>query len=51
VVGLTFYHGWKQGQIAELLGVDVRTVRRRWHTAVLKLQQALQGQLPGTSGV
>jgi RNA polymerase sigma factor (sigma-70 family) len=51
VVSLVFYHGWKQADIAQLLHVDVRTVRRRWHTAVFKLQQALQGELPGGSGV
>jgi RNA polymerase sigma factor (sigma-70 family) len=33
VVGLTFYHGWTQAQIAELFGVDERTVRRRWRAA------------------
>jgi RNA polymerase sigma factor (sigma-70 family) len=30
VVELTFYHGLTQPEIAELLGVDERTVRRRW---------------------
>ena len=30
VVGLVFYHGWTQAQVAELFGVDVRTVRRWW---------------------
>jgi DNA-directed RNA polymerase specialized sigma24 family protein len=30
---LTFYHGWKQCLIAELFGVDERTVRRWWRTA------------------
>jgi RNA polymerase sigma-70 factor (ECF subfamily) len=46
VVGLTFYHGWTQVQIAELFEVDERTVRRRWRSAVLKLNQALGGRLP-----
>jgi RNA polymerase sigma factor (sigma-70 family) len=46
VVGLTFYHGWTQGQIAELFGVDERTVRRRWRSACLRLGEALGGQLP-----
>ncbi|HJZ60435.1 MAG TPA: sigma-70 family RNA polymerase sigma factor [Gemmataceae bacterium] len=27
---LTFYHGWEQKPIAELFGVDERSVRRRW---------------------
>jgi RNA polymerase sigma-70 factor (ECF subfamily) len=38
VVGLRFYHGWKQKHIAELFQVDVRTVRRRWSSAREKLQ-------------
>ncbi len=46
VVGLVFYHGWTQAQIAELLGVDVRTVRRRWQAACLELHAALGGELP-----
>jgi RNA polymerase sigma-70 factor (ECF subfamily) len=46
VVGLTFYHGWTQAQIAELFGVDERTVRRRWRSASLKLTEALGGRLP-----
>jgi RNA polymerase sigma-70 factor (ECF subfamily) len=46
VVGLTFYHGWTQAEIAELFGVDERTVRRRWRSASLKLNDALGGRLP-----
>jgi len=46
VVGLTFYHGWTQAQIAELFGVDERTIRRRWRSASLKLTEALGGRLP-----
>ncbi len=46
VVGLTFYHGCTQAQIAELLGVDERTVRRRWRAAVVTLVEALGGRLP-----
>lgn len=38
VVGLIFYHGWKQRQIAELFKVDERTIRRRWATARQNLQ-------------
>jgi RNA polymerase sigma factor (sigma-70 family) len=41
VVGLTFYHGWSQPQIAELLGVDERTVRRWWTAAQARLRQLL----------
>lgn len=39
VVGLVFYHGWKQAEVAELFGVTVRTVQRHWQSALLKLQQ------------
>jgi RNA polymerase sigma-70 factor (ECF subfamily) len=49
VVGLAFYHGWTQVQIAELLQVDARTVRRRWRAACLRLHKALAGELPKLS--
>jgi RNA polymerase sigma-70 factor (ECF subfamily) len=39
VVGLVFYHGWTQVQIAELFGVVERTVRRRWQSACLRLSR------------
>jgi RNA polymerase sigma-70 factor (ECF subfamily) len=45
VVGLVFYHGWKQVRIAELFGVDERTIRRRWSSAVERLR-ARVGELP-----
>ncbi|MFO0823231.1 MAG: sigma-70 family RNA polymerase sigma factor [Gemmataceae bacterium] len=32
VIGLGYYHGWPQAQIAELFGVSTRTVQR-WHEA------------------
>jgi RNA polymerase sigma factor (sigma-70 family) len=38
VVGLIFYHGWKQQQIAELFQVDERTIRRRWSSACKKIR-------------
>jgi len=46
VVGLTYYHGWSQAEIAELFQVDERTVRRRWRSACLRLSEALGGRLP-----
>jgi RNA polymerase sigma-70 factor (ECF subfamily) len=46
VFGLAFYHGWTQQQIAELLAVDVRTIRRRWRAAVETLAHALGNDLP-----
>jgi RNA polymerase sigma-70 factor (ECF subfamily) len=41
VVGLIFYHGWTQVQVAELLAVDPRTVRRWWERALVRLHGAL----------
>ena len=38
VVGLVFYHGLKQKQIAELFGVNERTIRRRWYRACTNLR-------------
>lgn len=38
---LTFYHDWKQARIAELFGVDERTVRRRWREACHQLAAVL----------
>jgi RNA polymerase sigma factor (sigma-70 family) len=46
VVGLVFYHGWTQAQIAELFQVDERTVRRRWQSACLRLNRLAGGELP-----
>jgi RNA polymerase sigma-70 factor (ECF subfamily) len=46
VVGLVFYHGWTQVQVAELFTVSERTVRRWWHDACLQLHQELGGRLP-----
>jgi RNA polymerase sigma-70 factor (ECF subfamily) len=37
VVGLVFYHGWTQEEVAAEFGVDVRTVQRWWQSARLKL--------------
>ncbi len=41
VVSLVFYHGWSQAEVAELFQVTVRTVQRRWQSALLKLQHIL----------
>jgi RNA polymerase sigma factor (sigma-70 family) len=46
VVGLVFYHSWTQAQIAELFGVDERTVRRRWQSACLQLNGLVGQRLP-----
>jgi DNA-directed RNA polymerase specialized sigma24 family protein len=42
VVSLIYYHGWTQAQVAELFQVCERTVRRRWETAMQRLQQVLK---------
>jgi RNA polymerase sigma-70 factor (ECF subfamily) len=42
VVGLIFYHGWTQAQVAELFHVDVRTARRWWKAALVKLHRELE---------
>jgi RNA polymerase sigma factor (sigma-70 family) len=41
VVGLIFYHDWKQAEVADLFGVSERTVRRRWESAMVKLGHIL----------
>jgi RNA polymerase sigma-70 factor (ECF subfamily) len=45
VFGCTFYHSWTQNQIAELLGISDRQVRRLWVEACLRLKEAI-GDLP-----
>jgi RNA polymerase sigma-70 factor (ECF subfamily) len=42
VVGLIYYHGWTQAQVAELFKVNVRTVRRWWERALVKLHRSLK---------
>ncbi len=39
VVSLVVYHGLKQVQVAELLHVNVRTIRRRWLAACGRIQK------------
>jgi RNA polymerase sigma factor (sigma-70 family) len=46
VFGLLWYHGMAQAEAAALLGVSVRTVKRRWQAARLRLAEALGGELP-----
>lgn len=48
VVSLVFYHDWKQAQVAELLGVDERTIRRYWRSALDRLSEKLKGRLPNS---
>jgi RNA polymerase sigma-70 factor (ECF subfamily) len=44
VVDLHFYQGLSKAQVAELLGVDVRTIQRRWNAALHRLRR---GDKPG----
>jgi RNA polymerase sigma factor (sigma-70 family) len=46
VVGLIFYYGWTQAQVAELFQVSVRTVQRRWEDASVKLRRVIEGTAP-----
>jgi RNA polymerase sigma-70 factor (ECF subfamily) len=46
VIGLRFYHGWGEAEIAGLFGVTERTVRRRWASACARLADALGDELP-----
>jgi RNA polymerase sigma-70 factor (ECF subfamily) len=47
VVDLLFYQELKQAEAAAILHVTVRTVQRRWQSALLKLHQILKGRWPG----
>jgi RNA polymerase sigma factor (sigma-70 family) len=42
IVGLIYYHGWTQAQVAELFNVSARTVRRWWEAALVDLHRALK---------
>jgi RNA polymerase sigma-70 factor (ECF subfamily) len=39
VVGLLFYQGMAQAEAAEVLGISLRTLQRRWHDALCKLHR------------
>lgn len=41
-----WYHGLSQGEAAQVLGVSLRTVNRRWQSARLMLYEALGGHSP-----
>jgi len=44
VVGLIFYHGWTQAEVAEHLGMSKRSVQRHWSMAMLQLHALLKEQ-------
>jgi RNA polymerase sigma-70 factor (ECF subfamily) len=43
VVGLIYYHGWTQAEVAEHLGVSKRSVQRDWASAMVTLHGLLEG--------
>lgn len=47
VFDLLWYQELSQAEAAALLGISLRTVKRRWAAARLRLQQALGDALPG----
>jgi RNA polymerase sigma-70 factor (ECF subfamily) len=46
VFDLVWYQGLSQAEVAELLQVSERTIKRRWQSARLKLHELLQGESP-----
>ena len=42
VVNLLYYEGLTQEEAAKVLGISFRTLKRRWHSARLKLYEALK---------
>lgn len=44
IVGLLYYEGLTQEEAAAVLGVGLRTVKRRWQSARLLLRQRLNGE-------
>lgn len=47
VFDLIWYQSLPHSEAADLLNVSTKTIKRRWHSACLKLHAALNGQLPG----
>ena len=46
VMDLHYYQGLGKAEAAEILGVDVRTVQRRWNRALLRLKSVRCGEWP-----
>jgi RNA polymerase sigma-70 factor (ECF subfamily) len=42
VFNLRYYHGWKEQNIADLLKMEIRTVRRKWRHACLQLNAVMR---------
>lgn len=47
VFSLIWYQGLEQAEAARILGVDVRTVKRRWRSARMLICEAMDGLPPG----
>jgi len=43
VVNLLFYEGLSQEEAAAILNISVRTIKRRWQEAKLRLHEELSG--------
>jgi RNA polymerase sigma-70 factor (ECF subfamily) len=43
---LLWYQGLTQAEAADMIGVSLRTLKRQWQAARLRLQKALDGALP-----
>jgi RNA polymerase sigma-70 factor (ECF subfamily) len=50
VVDLHFYQGLTKAEAAELLGVDVRTIQRRWNAALSRLHSPARTSQPVREG-
>ena len=46
IFGLLWINGLTQNEAAEVLGIDLRTVKRHWKSARLMIYEALGGQSP-----
>lgn len=46
VFNLLWYEGFTQQEVASVLSVDVRTVKRRWQSARILIYEALDGKCP-----
>ncbi len=46
VIDLHFYQAFSKAKVAEILGVDVRTVQRRWNAGLGRLRSRRQGDWP-----
>jgi RNA polymerase sigma factor (sigma-70 family) len=46
LIELGYYEGLEKDEMARLLGVDVRTIRRRWNRATRRLAEVLGDEIP-----